>query len=290
MKTYREIYDLSRKKLADAGIGDANLDARLIMEMILSTDHNTLFAHPDLEVSSEDEALIADRIALRAARIPLQHITGHQEFMGIDFAVNGDVLVPRQDTECLVEEVLICTDDGDSVLDLCTGSGCILLSVMNYKNDIIGVGTDISEKALAVARSNRDRLGIEKAEFLQGDLFEAIDNAEGWIPKKFEVIVSNPPYIRTAVIDELEPEVREHDPKIALDGGDDGLIFYRRIIEKAGSYLKNYGHILLETGYDQTEDVKKLLEERGYKDINVIRDLSGNPRVVTGVWKGNMYV
>ena len=171
---YAELCQFGSAALEKAGIGEAELDARLLLETVCHTSRNDLLVHGDREVTNDEEKKYREWIALRASRIPLQHITGVQEFMGLEFQVNENVLIPRQDTEILVEEVLRELTDGSRILDLCTGSGCILLSLLHYSNDCIGTGSDISEKALAVARENAERLGI-RADFLCGDLFEPVE-------------------------------------------------------------------------------------------------------------------
>jgi release factor glutamine methyltransferase len=201
--------------------------------------------------------------AKREKRIPVQHITGEQEFMGLSFKVTGDVLVPRQDTEILAEEALKDLSSGMRVLDLCTGSGCILLSLIALCPGITGTGTDISPRALAVAKENAERLGVS-AEFFEGDLFAG---AAG----PFDMIVSNPPYIRTQEIETLAEEVRLFDPRGALDGGEDGLVFYRRILSECGPYLAEGGHVLLETGWDQSGDVADIMRENGFAQIRILR-------------------
>ena len=195
--------------------------------------------------------------------------------MGLDFVVNENVLIPRQDTETLVEEVMKQLHDGFRILDLCTGSGCILLSLLHYSNGCTGVGADISEAALAVARENAGRLGETSAVFVRGDLFENITG-------QFEIIVSNPPYIRTGTIETLMDEVRLYEPRLALDGHEDGLYFYRRIISEGKRHLCGGGMLFLEIGYDQREDVMRLMEEAGYRDVAAARDLAGLDRVVYG--------
>ncbi len=282
--TYSEIYREGVSVLKDAGIADAETDARLLFEFVFNTDRYELSAHPDKEA---DELLYKNYVNLireRYQRVPLQHITGNQMFMGIDFYVNQDVLIPRQDTENLVETVLPHVHDGMKILDLCTGSGCIVISLLSYTNDTSGTGCDISEKALEVARknaeSNAKRLEGRRLDFKQGDLYEALDKSED---EKYDIIVSNPPYIRSKDIKTLEPEVKEHDPMLALDGGEDGLIFYKRILEGMPRYLKKGGRIFMEIGFDQGEDVKKLFEEAGLNEVEVIKDYSGNDRIVAGV-------
>lgn len=275
--TYRELYDWGSARLAEAKIREAALDARLLLEEVCSTDRGYLLVHGDEPVSDVQEQAYRDFISRRGSRIPLQHIVGYQEFMGLRFMVNSDVLIPRQDTEILVEEVMRYLHDGMRILDMCTGSGCILLSLLQYSNDCEGVGSDISEAALAVARTNAEHLKKDAA-FVQSDLFE---NIEG----KYDVIVSNPPYIPTKVIETLEAEVRDYDPMNALDGKEDGLHFYRRIVDKAGEYLYPGGMLFFEIGHDQAEDVKSLMMEAGYVDVSVCKDLGGLDRVVYGTYQ-----
>ena len=204
--------------------------------------------------------------------------------MGIDLLVSDKVLVPRQDSECLVEEAMRYVPDGSSILDLCTGSGCLLLSLMHYKNGCKGTGVDISEDALAVARDNLAKLeeqgGLNggEANFLAGDLYDALPGEN----HTFDYIISNPPYIRSADIESLAPEVRDHDPRIALDGGEDGLAFYRRIAAGAPAHLARGGMIFLEIGYDQAGAVSQILADAGFKNIEVIKDYGDNDRVVIG--------
>ena len=273
--TYRQLYEYGVEKLEEAGIGEAKLDARLLLEYICHTDRNTLLVHGDSERNEMEEQFYRMCIEKRATRIPLQHITGEQEFMGLTFRVNQHTLIPRQDTEILVEEGMRHMYDGMRILDMCTGSGCILLSLLKYSNECEGMGVDISEEALKVARENAQRLGL-KAEFVQGDLFESVPE------KKFDMIVSNPPYIETAVIETLMPEVREHEPMQALDGMEDGLFFYRKIVEKAPGFLIKGGWLLFEIGYNQGEAVSKLMTEQGFKEVEVVKDYAGLDRVVLG--------
>ncbi len=280
---YRELYLTGVKKLEEAGIEEASLDARLLLEYVCDTDRNTLLVHPDMEVSDEQAGNYVNCINKRAERIPLQHITGSQCFMGLDFYVNQDVLIPRQDTEVLVEEVMPHVHDGMSILDVCTGSGCILVSLLQYSNDCKGVGIDLSSKALTVAKKNAEKILSEKnlrVDFLQGDLFEALGEKQ----EKYDIIVSNPPYIPTAVIEELEPEVKLHDPMMALDGKEDGLFFYRKIVAEAGKYLTRGGKLFFEIGYDQGEAVSNLLRDAGYTDIEIKQDYTGLDRVVFGTF------
>lgn len=274
-KTYKDWYQWGQQELLTVGIEEAALDARLLLEYICRTDRNTLLVHGDRSLSPFEEQMYQNSIATRKNRIPLQHITGEQEFMGLTFRVNEKVLIPRQDTEILVEEALRFLKDGDRILDVCTGSGCILLSLLHYSNECHGVGVDLSEDALAIAKENGDRLG-EKAEWVCSDMLKTL-------PKQtFELIVSNPPYIPTQVIPTLMEEVKSHEPYMALDGKEDGLYFYRKLVEQCPDYLEKEGMLLVEIGYDQAEAVSKLFSEAGFTDVTVMKDLAGLDRVVVG--------
>lgn len=281
MKQYKEIYAEGVLSLTEADIGEAALDARLLLEHVCGTDRNTLLVHGDRAVSEEEYERYRLLIEKRGQHIPLQHLTGEQEFMGLTFKVNKHVLVPRQDTEILVEEVMKNLHDGMRILDMCTGSGCILLSLLQYSNDCVGVGVDLSAEALTVAEANYAGLKEGKpdmdAVFLQGNLFENVT-------QKFDIIVSNPPYIRTDVIDTLMPEVREHEPLMALDGMADGLYFYREITKEAKAHLNRGGMLYYEIGYDQAEAVTEILEKEGYQGIEVVKDFAGLDRVVYGIY------
>ena len=279
--TYRECYEQGCRTLQAAGIEEAALDARLLLEAVCGTDRNDLLVHGEQPVAPEAEEKYLNWIRQRAEHIPLQQLTGEQGFMGLTFSVNEHVLIPRQDTEILVEEVLKELHDGMRVLDMCTGSGCILLSLLHYSNDCEGLGVDLSAEALEVAGRNVLKvLTPEKAEhahFLQSDLFEKVEG-------KFEIIVSNPPYIASAEVEKLMPEVRDHEPRMALDGTGDGLHFYRRIIEEAGKHLVSSGMLFFEIGYDQGQAVSELMRTEGYCDVQVVQDYAGLDRVVLGTY------
>lgn len=279
--TYRECYEQGCRTLQAAGIEEAALDARLLLEAVCGTDRNDLLVHGEQPVSPEAEEKYLNWILQRAEHIPLQQLTGEQDFMGLTFSVNEHVLIPRQDTEILVEEVLKELHDGMRVLDMCTGSGCILLSLLHYSNDCEGLGVDLSAEALEVAGRNVLKvLTPEKAEhahFLQSNLFEKVEG-------KFEIIVSNPPYIASAEVEKLMPEVRDHEPRMALDGTEDGLYFYRRIIEEAGKHLVSSGMLFFEIGYDQGQAVSELMRTEGYCDVQVVQDYAGLDRVVFGTY------
>ena len=322
----RDVYEEGMALLA--GLEDAALDARLLLEHFCGIDTNRLLAEPGMPVSDDLRSAFLKGIKRRAAREPLAYIVGEQSFMGLSFIVSEDVLIPEQDTENLVEEALRLIDDGSRILDLCTGSGCILLSLLHYTNGCIGVGTDLSEKALEIARRNASAHGLsDQTVWLQGDLFDALDplnkkdnddkdnkrdnykiednkreenrddqaeksteseKSESGFPgmsytSGYDMIISNPPYIPTSVIDTLQPEVRCAQPRMALDGGGDGLDFYRRIISEAPAHLVVGGRLLLEIGYDQAEAVSDLLREAGYYGIEILKDYGGNDRIATAV-------
>ena len=279
--TYRECYEQGCRTLQAAGIEEAALDARLLLEAVCGTDRNDLLVHGEQQVAPEAEEKYLNWIRQRAEHIPLQQLTGEQGFMGLTFNVNEHVLIPRQDTEILVEEVLKELHDRMRILDMCTGSGCILLSLLHYSNDCEGLGVDLSAEALEVAGRNVLKvLTPEKAEhahFLQSDLFEKVEG-------KFEIIVSNPPYIASAEVEKLMPEVRDHEPRMALDGTEDGLHFYRRIIKEAGKHLVSSGMLFFEIGYDQGQAVSELMRTEGYCEVQVVQDYAGLDRVVLGTY------
>ena len=279
--TYRECYEKGSRILNEAGIEEFTLDARLLLEAVCGTNRNDLLVHGEQPVEPEAEEKYFGWIGKRAGRIPLQQLTGEQDFMGLTFTVNENVLIPRQDTEILVEEVLKELHDGMRILDMCTGSGCILLSLLHYSNDCEGLGVDLSAEAMEVAGRNVLKvLTPEKAEhvhFLQSDLFEKVEG-------KFEIIVSNPPYIASAEVEKLMPEVRDHEPRMALDGTEDGLHFYRRIIEEAGKHLVSSGMLFFEIGYDQGQAVSELMRTEGYCEVQVVQDYAGLDRVVLGTY------
>lgn len=277
---YRELYDYGVSILTQEQLAEASLDARLLLEYVCHTSQTTLLAHGDREVDAKEEENYKALLEKRRKHIPLQHLTGEQMFMGLRFVVNEHVLVPRQDTEILVEEAMRELHDGMSVLDMCTGSGCILLSLLQYSNDCKGVGVDISPEALLVAQENAKLLGIT-AKFREGNLFSALMPQE-----KFDLLISNPPYIESEVIPTLMAEVRCHEPQGALDGGRDGLDFYRRISLEAKPHLYRGARIFFEIGCNQAEAVSGILEKEGYQDIEVVKDFAGLDRVVKCSFRG----
>lgn len=273
--TYREAMDLGEKVLKMADIADAKVDAWLLLEMVCKIDRNFYYLHLEDDLSEEQVSGYEIALKKRAEHIPLQYIVGETEFMGLRFKVNSSVLVPRQDTETLVEEALKVIEPGMKVLDLCTGSGCIIISILHNIMNVEGDAVDISRQALNVAIENA-KLNDVVVNFERSDLF---DNVTG----TYDVIVSNPPYIPTAQVLKLMPEVQNFEPMEALDGKEDGLFFYRRIIQECGAYLKENGRILFEIGHDQGVMVSGMLRAAGFKNVTIKKDLSGNDRVVSGM-------
>lgn len=273
MITYEKMLKNGEKELLSSDIADAKLDAWYLLEYVTGMSRASFFLEREKVVSDREEEIYRKLINKRKEHIPLQHITGIQEFMGFDFLVNENVLVPRQDTECLVENVLPYAEN-KKILDMCTGSGCIIISLKKLCNKTECTGADISEKALEIAKKNAASNEAEIS-FIKSDMFENIT-------EKYDIIVSNPPYIRPDIIKTLEPEVREHDPMLALDGGEDGLLFYRLLAKEGKKYLMKSGMIFMEIGYDQGEAVKEIFEAEGFKDIVIKKDLCGNDRVVIG--------
>lgn len=282
--TIEQAYRYGAQELENAGVEESGLDAWYLLEYVTKISRAEYFGDSQRELEKEQELQYFLYIEKRAQRIPLQHITGEQEFMGLSFLVNESVLIPRQDTEVLVECALdLLRSRGNArVLDMCTGSGCILLSILHYMNKevpqftIEGTGADISCEALQVAEENAKRLGLT-AVWLSGDLFSRVEG-------RYQMIVANPPYVRTAVLEELQDEVRYHDPRIALDGREDGLYFYRRIVVECKGHLEEGGHLLMEIGYDQAKEVCALMQAAGFSQIEVKKDLAGLDRVVIGVY------
>lgn len=267
-----------RKRLSEAGIEEAVSESYLFLEWICGIDKAGFFADPDAGVAEDKLERLWEMVAKRSRRVPLQYLMGSCEFMGCSFYVDERVLIPRQDTECLVELALekLSHLNGRNlaVLDLCTGSGCIGLSVKNYFPQAEVTLSDLSGDALDVARYNAGALGLD-VRFVQGNLFE---NIRG----RFHMILSNPPYIASDEIKVLMPEVRDHEPRMALDGEADGLAFYRRIVREAGDYLYPGGWLMFEIGMDQGEALRELLGEAGYIDIEIRKDLTGLDRMALG--------
>lgn len=282
-KTYRELYEEGRRILEQAGLPDAALDARFLLEEVCGTNLQTLLVFPEKKVTEEEVNQYRAFIQRRKDREPTAMILGEWDFMGLTFRLNKSTLIPEQDTEVLVEtalEELKRRGLGEAplrILDLCTGSGCILLSLLHELRNAGGLGTDLSEEALEAARENAVRLGLqERAAFRQGDLWEPVGD------ERFDLIVSNPPYVPTEVIPTLEPEVRCGEPYAALDGGEDGLVFYRRIMKEAAGHLKPSGIIIVESGFDEAPQIVALMQDQKLRGIRTVKDYGGLDRVVLG--------
>lgn len=282
-KKYRELYEEGRRILEQAGLPDAALDARFLLEEVCGTNLQTLLVFPEKKVTEEEVNQYRAFIQRRKDREPTAMILGEWDFMGLTFRLNKSTLIPEQDTEVLVEtalEELKRRGLGEAplrILDLCTGSGCILLSLLHELRNAGGLGTDLSEEALEAARENAVRLGLqERAAFRQGDLWEPVGD------ERFDLIVSNPPYVPTEVIPTLEPEVRCGEPYAALDGGEDGLVFYRRIMREAAGHLKPSGIIIVESGFDEAPQIAALMQDQKLRGIRTVKDYGGLDRVVLG--------
>lgn len=280
----RELLKISYDMLKSENIDTYMLDSKLLLGRVLKKDKIFIMTSGDCEVSKEHEDSFLDLVNLRKKRMPMQYILGEAEFMGLPFKVREGVLIPRPDTEVLVEEVLsnIMNKGYKSFCDVCCGSGAIGLSIARHlsdKNiDIKVTMTDISDDAISVSQENAENLSINNVEILQGDLLEKVIEAK----EKFDVIVSNPPYIKTDVIPGLMSDVKDYEPYIALWGGDDGLDFYRRITEESLKVLKKDGMLAFEIGHDEEKEVKDLLINNGFRNVYSLKDLGGNYRVVIG--------
>ena len=286
--TRKEALACGEERLIKAGIDEAGLDAWYLFAEVSGITRAQYFLDPEQTLSEECVQKYEAMLAKREKRVPLQYIIGNQEFMGLEFEVSEAVLIPRQDTEILIYEAMKLirakkagaaglSKAGCSVLDVCTGSGCIIISLAKLAGLGRAAACDISAEALAVAGRNAQRHEAD-VEFYQGDLFEPITD-------RYDMIVSNPPYIASGEIEELMPEVREYEPELALDGGKDGLIFYRRLAKEAGAHLTSGGFVLFEIGCEQGAAVSELLLENGYRNIRIIKDYAGLDRVVCAEWE-----
>lgn len=261
--------------LKSNNVESPKLKARLLLQYVLDKPRQYIIVYDNKEIDKQQQWQYFVNIEKLTKGIPLQHITHRQEFMKMDFFVDENVLIPRPDTEILVEEVIKIAQKYNSprILDLCTGSGAIAISLKKFVPNADITAVDISEKALEIAQKNAKKLKT-KINFLKSDLFDKLDN------KKFDIIVSNPPYIRKDEIKKLSEEVQK-EPKIALDGGEDGLDFYRIITEQAINYLKTGSFLCFEIGYNQKNDVIKIIEdEQNYKNTYCKKDLYGNDRII----------
>ena len=303
--TYSRAVRAGRDILESNNIDNADYDSFALFEHVTGIGRTQYLIHSGDPMDKGQYAAFLEHINQRAAHIPLQHILGKAYFYGYEFKVNENVLVPRPDTEVLVEQVMKVANENSTVLDMCTGSGCIILTLALEGHLKNGVGVDVSEAAIAVAEDNRrmhslvidgsvrlengnlknDNLRnanlknatMDNITFIKSDLYSELDDT------RFDVIVSNPPYIRSEVIPTLTEEVRLHDPMLALDGFEDGLYFYRKITEQSVNHMKTGGWLMYEIGHDQAEDVSLIMTEAGYSQVSVVKDLAGLDRVVKGI-------
>lgn len=278
-----EALKLGVQILGEREYTNANLEVRLILAKLLNVDKSYIYAHVDEEINPSIEAEFISIMKERAKGYPIQYILKEKEFMGLDFYVQEGVLIPRPDTEILVEyiiEYIHGNHRGEriNILDLGIGSGAIGLSIAHFCKEAFVYATDISDDAIKVSNINKNRFKLDNVKILKGNLFEPVINMKD----SFEIIVSNPPYIESKEIDRLQAEVKDYEPMLALDGGVDGLVYYRDISKNAKEFLKDGGLLIYEIGYNQGEEVSYIMDKQGYKDIKVLKDLQGLNRVVLG--------
>ena len=277
MKTRAQALAELRRTLNEAGFETAALDARLLLLTALGIPATTLVTHPDTPLTAEESETLASFARRRLAHEPVARIVGIREFWGLPFRLSPETLVPRPDTETVVETALDLLPDRQAplrIVDFGTGSGCILVALLHELPQATGLGVDLSPGALATARTNADENGVgERCHFALSRWADAVSGP-------FDLIVSNPPYIASGVIPTLDEEVREHDPRLALDGGPDGLEPYRILLSEAGRLLAPGGLLAVEIGYDQAEELRSLAGSLGLEILRIAHDLSGNPRCV----------
>ena len=280
MASIQELLNIGKKKLDNSGNEYAKYERKVLLEEVLGCNYMYMLMNGDEEVSKEKETQYLRLIEKRCEHYPLQYLLGYAHFMDYTFLVNEHVLIPRNDTEVLVEaangilEQMTAGKQNVSILDLCCGSGCIGISLKLYHKDVTLTLSDVSDEALQIAKQNLDKYNL--------DANLVCDNLLQGITGQMDMIVSNPPYIESSVIDTLMPEVKEYEPMLALDGGEDGLDFYRQIIEQAPAYLNEGGWLMFEIGYNQGEAVSKRMQEQGFQDVQVKKDYAGLDRVVYG--------
>lgn len=275
---YRKALDVGSYILKEAKIDNPEGDAFALLSEVCNIDRTQYLLREQDKLTYEQKTQYRIFLTKRAEHVPLQYIIGKQEFMGLSFKVNSTVLIPRLDTEVLVDEVMKLVGDDMDVLDLCTGSGCIISVLKHNFPTIKATGSDISRAALVVAKENAKRNNLDIT-FVRSNLFDKIKG-------RFDIIVSNPPYIKSEVIESLDKEVRDFEPYEALDGLEDGLYFYREIVREAKSHLKKNGYLCFEIGYDQGDEVSDLLFENNYGPVHVMKDLAGLDRVIISRYSG----
>ena len=276
--TIGEALDWGGRELTEAGIEEGAEEAKILLSELTGIGKLDFFLKREEDLPADVEKQYRAFLGKRKKRIPLQMILGYTEFMGLEFEVSPATLVPRADTEVVCEKALSFLTEGMRILDLCTGTGCVLLSLLEMRKNTSLHGTDRAEDAVELSELNAERLGLSgRAEFLTGDLYAPLPAGS-----RFDLIIANPPYIKSEEIENLMPEVRDHEPRRALDGGADGLTYYRRIADGAADYLAPGGLLLFETGFDQGEQVTEILKENGFSNIILKKDYGGNVRVCGG--------
>ena len=257
--------------------GIDSLDARVLLKFVLGFDDIALSINANSKISDEAYNKYMSFIKRRKENEPVAYITGQKEFMSLDFFVEPGILIPRPETEHIIEYVMEQNIQNANVLDICTGSGAIAVSVAYNLKDALVTAIDINDKCIDVAMKNAKKQGVdERCKVLKGDARESFD-----FDKQFDIVISNPPYIKSEDILHLQKDVKDYEPHLALDGGDDGLMFYRSISKNAHNILKDNGFIIYEIGYDQADDVCEILQKENYTDIKVIKDFAGMDRIVT---------
>jgi len=272
-------------QLRQAGVSDARREAGSLLAQVIDCDRSFILSHAEDAMSAEQLKQFHDYLERRARREPLQYITGHQEFFGLDFEVTSDVLIPRAETELLVEIALRLAENKEApfLCDVGTGSGCVAIALLHELRDNSGahaVAVDVSPAALAVAKRNAARHSvIEQIDFVVSDCFASLD-PENPQQSSFDLVVSNPPYVEERALPGLQREVRDYEPRLALTAGADGLAIIRRLLLDAGSFLKTGGHLLFEIGFNQSETVERVIDRRNWKLLEIHQDLQGIPRIV----------
>ena len=290
--TVLKIIQWTTEYLKGKGIDNPRLDSEVLLAHLLRLDRVGLYLNFDRPLSRDELSSFREIVKRRGSREPLQYITGHQEFWSLDFKVTPDVLIPRPDTEILVEEALkaVRRETLDvrrqnqlpfTILDLCTGSGCIAISLAHELKDAVVYAVDTSEAALSIARENAEKNVVQdRVIFLQGDLYEALTSHVSRLTS-YDLIVSNPPYIKNIDIPNIQPEVRDYEPRMAVDGGTEGLGFYKRIVADAPNHLSPHGWLMVEVGEGQADAVSKMMADTGaFESISTVKDLAGIERVV----------
>lgn len=281
-KTIGQILEFGKEKLNSNRIIDSNIDAQLLLMEVIKCDRIKLIIDHKEYITKEQEKKYMDFLEQRSKGKPTQYILEYQEFMGFKFKVDKNVLIPRQDTEMLIETILKEAKDNDfkRIMDIGTGSGCIPISLCKLIENSEAVAVDISKEALGIACNNAITNKVDdRITFINSDLFNKLSDA---YYEYFDVVISNPPYIPSKVIETLMIEVKDFEPRLALDGGNDGLDFYRKITEKSAEFLKSNGYLFFEVGYDQSEAVMDIMVQRKFKDVKIVKDLAGINRVVYG--------